>query len=1654
MENENNVENIQTLNLNNVPDVELSKMKEVHLAIQDKMLEDENFSFVSHHLDTCNLFYSTGISKLFKEHNPIQTFHDYRDSIDDYKYKCRLYLGGKNGDKVYYGKPIIYENSSQRFMYPNDARLKNMSYSFTVHYDVEVEYEIYNKDLDEKKIVEGELIEKVFFGKFPIMLKSNLCILQNLTTEMCYSLGECKEDYGGYFIIDGKEKAIIPQEKFANNMIYSRKINDDASKYDYSIEIKSVSEDSSKPQRTLKILRETSTPSLEKNFFVVDIPNVRKPIPFFILLRALGFNSDKNIVESIVLDIEENDEYLEYLTTSVHDAGEMFSQLECIRYIGSLTKGKTEYHGHKILCDFLLPHLGEKNYKKKGYYLSYMLFDLLKIIHGEKEPTDRDHFKYKRVETSGDLMFQLCNEYLNLQYKNIFQKIDKEYYYHEGMYSDEKYLTLIDLKHSYFFEDKIVNDGFRKAFKGNWGAYSHTKRDGAVQDLNRLSYNSFLSLLRKINLPFDSSAKVTGPRLCHGSQYGIIDPIDTPDGGNVGLHKHLTIATKITTHIDPTNMLKWLDSKIVIYYLGHVSNNLLNKKTKLFINGNWIGVVDDPIVTREIVLSARRIGLIPYFVSICFIIGEKRIEIYTDGGRLIRPTFYTKKNIKREEQKTNFNLDTFISYEQSKSLINKIVSEKKSFTWFNCISGFLEKKIDIDPVNNLDFDSLFINNVDDLYNDAEIRILKKNEGIIDYLDASESESIYLCPKIENYDKTKNFTHIDIDPSFLLGIMGNQIVFPEHNPLPRDLFGCGQAKQAVSQYHSNFRHRIDKFAVNLNYGQQPILRSKYLKHIQNNKHPHGENPIVAIMCYTSYNVEDAILINEGSLNRGIFRTTYYNMYETHEETSKLKNSITESKITNVFNENIERTKPGYDYNYLDENGLIKENTKMNDKITVIGKVSYSTTNPNEKTDSSVYPKKGQLGYVDKAFISDDEEGRRLAKIRIREERIPAIGDKFCSRCGQKGTIGNIIPESDMPFTKEGIRPDIIINPHAIPSRMTIGQLIETIISKTSVFIGSFADGTSFLNQENKHLPYGEVLTRQFGYHSKGTEILYNGMNGEQLESEIFIGPTYYMRLKHMVKDKINYRSKGPRTLITRQTVQGRANDGGLRVGEMERDVIAAHGLSSFLRESMMERGDKYKIAVCNKTGALAIYNQHKNVYLSPQVDGPIQFNISNNNVQLIQKSYYGYDFSIVEVPYAFKLLMQELMACNVQMKIITEDNIDQMTNILYGGRYVDLKKIEERFKEKREKQEKQEKKSSFFDFGIGEEKLEDIPEEKQTTTGDLEDPEEIFISPSVQAEELKLNLQRDEDEDEQKYLPDYLTGDYLPWKFEKEAYFSLIIDDTESPSDIWAESEPPIPNIYPLDWNHNIVSQYKLDERRIVSLLKEQQVKNNWRKVIKQLIDEKQIASAVNSPPYQPNSPSPAYQPNSPQYQPNVVYQPNNQNSNSETFANYLTSIGQQTTNGLGQLQQQGTNVIGQAASGLGQLQQQGTNVIGEATSGLGQLQQQGTNVIGQATTGLGQLQQQAATGIGQSQQQISNAIGEVQQQGSNVMGQAYATSGNALKTTQNIVTDAVDGGLQQGQQLLSSARKQISNQMQDVTSSVGSNDESINEGKLEIIKLK
>jgi hypothetical protein len=498
-------------------------------------------------------------------------------------------------------------------------------------------------------------------------------------------------------------------------------------------------------------------------------------------------------------------------------------------------------------------------------------------------------------------------------------------------------------------------------------------------------------------------------------------------------------------------------------------------------------------------------------------------------------------------------------------------------------------------------------------------------------------------------------------------MCNLIPFPQNNPAARNTFSCGQSRQAVSMYHTNNPVRMDKAAVVLNTPQIPLVKTRFMEYINGEENCYGNNVIVAVMCYTGYNMEDAVLINEAAVKRGLFSTTYYTTYETHEEKVVGSDGKTESEklFSNIEKTpNVIGTKPGYEYQHLDDYGLVKEGTEVHDKMIMVGMTTMIDKKTGLRKDESKTPKKGQLGIVDKSFVTEGEEGQRIAKVRVREIRLPAIADKMASRSGQKGTIGMVVAEADMPFTSSGMIPDIVVNPHAIPSRMTVGQFVECITGKACALTGHFGDGTAF--QASGVAQYAEILMAH-RFHSSGNEILYDGMNGGQLEAEIFMGPTYYLRLKHMVKDKINYRPQGPRTALTRQPVSGRANDGGLRIGEMERDVLISHGSNNMLTESMMERSDKYYMAVCNKTGLIAVYNPDKNIFLSPMADGPLKFvgSLAENNLTVDNISRHGRSFSIVRIPYSLKLMIQELQTINVVMRIITDDNIDQIENMTFS-----------------------------------------------------------------------------------------------------------------------------------------------------------------------------------------------------------------------------------------------------------------------------------------------------------------------------------------------------------------------------------------------------
>lgn len=1265
-------------------------------------------TLVRHHIDSYNQFFTKDLYQIFKEMNPLKLEVDYDDDIQDFRSKCSMYIGGKDGSRIYVGKPIIYDPKNSHYMFPNECRLRNMTYASTIHFDVEIEYEriLRNDDVptkldehgyaifdggeddddennndDKKKPGQpakkdytpteyGEmrentmnrmngnvqmvkmLLEKIYFGKFPIMVQSELCILNKMPREMRFALGECKNDLGGYFIIDGKEKVIIPQEEFGDNMINVSKSTDEA--YLYTADVKSVSENVSKPIRTLSVRILAPTSKYVNKNIGVFIPNAGdKPIPLFIVFRALGILSDQEIITFCTLQSPENTpaEFMPYLDSCVHHASTIITQYDAISYISLLVKGRSVTRTMRILADYFLPHVGEVNFLEKAYYLGYLVNRLLSVATGNEQPTDRDSYKYKRLSLIGPLMKSLFREYYIQQQNHIRLSFETKYEFGKKTYSDLS--TMIYKMYGEIFRKRIVETGFHKAFKGNWGASKHTKKVGIVQDLNRLSHNGMLDHLRKTNLPMDSSVKLVAPRVLHGSQWGIIDPIDTPDGGNIGLHKHLAMMTLVSPSIPREPIIKWLRTNTSLKELSHSVPTRMGKLTKVFVNGLWIGGVSTPMEMVETLKLHRRQGLIPMTVNVMFDHHKNAILISADGGRLCRPIFY-RDGKKFIFQKTG----------EMEAIQKLMMDPKATNIWMKMISGFQNKNEEAlyHPSQTRFY------TWEELYKgDASAR-MQESKALLEYLDTQETEGTLIAMHNQEITENSPFTHCEIHPSTTYGIMCNLINYLEHNPASRNSFSCGQSKQACSLYHTNYQLRMDKTAVVLNNGQIPLVKTRYLQYVNNEENPYGENAIVAIMCYTGYNVEDAILINEGALQRGLFRTTYYTTYEAAEEKEVKQEVVLKEKTFSNIDKftNVMGIKPDYDYSRLDEQGMIPENTEIDDRIVLIGQTEMADRIGGRK-DCSKVPKKGQVGIVDKIFMTEGEEGQRIAKVRIREERIPNIGDKFASRAGQKGTIGMIIPEADMPFTKDGIRPDMIINPHALPSRMTIGQMIECIVGKGCALKGTFGDCTAFYNRENKLAVFGDVLMRN-NFHSNGDEVLYNGMNGKQLEASIFIGPTYYMRLKHMVKDKINHRARGPRTNLTRQPVSGRANDGGLRIGEMERDAVISHGMSHFLKESMMERADAYQIAVCNHTGMMAIYNPARDILLSPGADGPIKYTGSlfqENQQEVQQISKYGKHFSIVQIPYSMKLMIQELQAMNIQVRLITEDNIKQIENMNFS-----------------------------------------------------------------------------------------------------------------------------------------------------------------------------------------------------------------------------------------------------------------------------------------------------------------------------------------------------------------------------------------------------
>jgi DNA-directed RNA polymerase II subunit RPB2 len=659
---------------------------------------------------------------------------------------------------------------------------------------------------------------------------------------------------------------------------------------------------------------------------------------------------------------------------------------------------------------------------------------------------------------------------------------------------------------------------------------------------------------------------------------------NTPEGQSVGIVKNLAYMTHITIYSDSLPLYEYVMPNIIPIDSPLITSDFMYKKVKVFINGAWVGITNDPQELYLMLKDKKYKGIINIYTSIIFDYKMKEIRVCNDSGRLTRPLLRVKdKNI----------LIT-------KSLITKIINSE--LNWDNLLTSS-----------------------------------KIEDSIIEYVDPDEQNwsMIATSPKdlFEKNDKMYNYTHCEIHPSTMFGVLASCIPFPEHNQSPRNTYQCAQGKQAMGVYVTNYENRMDKTAYVLNYPARPLVDTRIMNMIQLNKIPSGCNVIVAIMTHTGYNQEDSLLFNKGSIDRGLFMTT---IYHTEKDEDKQKINGDEEIRCKPDPAKTKGMKMG-NYNKVNSKGVIPENTLVENRDIIISKITPIKENRNDHTklikfeDQSKIYKTTEETYIDKNYIDRNGEGYNFAKVRLRTVRKPVIGDKFSSRHGQKGTIGNIIPECDMPFTSSGVKPDIIINPHAIPSRMTIGQLKETLLGKVLVELGLFGDGTSFGQFDIKDI-CSQLIN--LGYESNGNEVMCNGLTGEQLECNIFIGPVFYQRLKHMVNDKAHSRSIGPMVNLTRQPAEGRSRDGGLRFGEMEKDAMVSHGAARFTRGRMYDSSDKYSVFTCKKCGLIAAYNDEIHIHHCKTCDNRT-------------------DFAYVEIPYSCKLLFQELNTMNIAPRIMTE-----------------------------------------------------------------------------------------------------------------------------------------------------------------------------------------------------------------------------------------------------------------------------------------------------------------------------------------------------------------------------------------------------------------
>mmetsp|Transcript_36662 Transcript_36662/g.61867 ORF Transcript_36662/g.61867 Transcript_36662/m.61867 type:complete len:1229 (-) Transcript_36662:326-4012(-) len=1145
-------------------------------------------------LDSYDQFVRFTMPDVLKESRPIELYPEAElDNNEVKKVVHKVFF-----QKLHLQEPTTQEDDEKsQKMFPHMARLRGMTYSAPLRCNIlHTEEEL---DEDDNPIPGRKTEEEIklkYIGKVPVMVKSHeACLLRGLTNRGVNQMGECEYDQGGYFIINGGEKVIVAQERMSTNHVYIFKGNE------YRAEIRSVEEGTNRPPSSfyIRLVNPPKQSRIMGKVLRAEIPNVTTEIPIVILFRALNIVSDGNILEYIAYDLGDR-QMLEMLRPSLEEAAVIADKTLALDWIGKNStapgclRQRRIDRAKELLKEQFLPHVGTKDRldTEKAYFIGYMVNRLLSCVMSRREYDDRDHYGNKRLDLAGPLMGNLFRQSFAKMLRNCKKILQRKV-------TGSRHESFLNILQTAIDGNIIAKDLQYSLATGNWtvNRQGQPKTTGVSQVLSRQSFASMLSHLRRLTSPTGKDTKLAAPRQLHNTHWGMICPAETPEGQTVGLVKHLTLMAYVTTGENAEDILDVAED-CGMDGLEDIHPDSIPGSTKVFVNGMWCGIHNDALDLVNKLRKIRRgestgngedaVTKNTADISIVWDIRDREVRIWTDPGRCCRPLFIVGEG-------------------------NRLAMRRSHI-----------KRIGLD---------------DDHPDKVTWKDLLQM-GLIEYIDTEEEETTVIAMTLKDLEvgrkRGQEYTHSEIHPSMILGVCASIIPFPDHNQSPRNTYQSAMGKQAMGMYITNFQLRMDTLAHVMQYPQKPLVRTQPSKYMYFSELPAGQNVVVAIASYTGYNQEDSLILNQSSIDRGLFRSAFYRTYKE-----------TESKDSVTMAETFERPESSSttgmrdkDYTKLDDDGLIAPGTRVFGDDIIIGKTTplpsldvmvTGKLQTRKKKDSSRPLRPSENGIIDKVILTTNEEGYRYTKVRVRSLRIPQIGDKFSSRHGQKGTIGITYRQEDLPWTVEGIVPDIVMNPHAVPSRMTIGQLFEALVSKVACLTGEEGDATPFTDLTAQQV--SEKL-HMCGYQHRGAEVMYNGFTGRMLDCMIFLCPTYYQRLKHMVEDKIHSRARGQLQILTHQPLEGRARGGGGRFGEMERDCMISHGAAQMMRERLFFHSDKYKVHVCEKCGLICAADLEKKSYYCKGC---------GNSTQVAQ----------IFIPYACKLLFQELMAMAVTPRMKVE-----------------------------------------------------------------------------------------------------------------------------------------------------------------------------------------------------------------------------------------------------------------------------------------------------------------------------------------------------------------------------------------------------------------